>query len=52
MNVILPLSQSTMDKPEEKGHDLSRPLFFTIPAEIRLKIYEGISKVLLSRRVI
>jgi hypothetical protein len=42
MNVIMPLSQSTMDRPEEKYHDLSCPLFFTIPAEIRLKIYDEI----------
>jgi hypothetical protein len=34
---------------EEKGHDLSRPLFFTIPAEIRLKIYKS-TRTLLEHR--
>jgi hypothetical protein len=36
--------------PEEKGHDLSRPLFFTIPAEIRLKIYKSTRTPLLEHR--
>ena len=42
MEVIMPPSQSTMDKPEEKDDDLSHPLFFTIPAKIRLQIYEEV----------
>jgi hypothetical protein len=44
MEVIMPPSQSTMNEPEEKGHDLSRPLFLAISTEIRLKIYEQVYK--------
>jgi len=44
MEVIIPPSQSIMNEPEEKGHDLSHPLFLVIPTEIRLKIYEQVYK--------